>query len=387
MTQVSPEHPQPAIVPGVVKGMKGVIACESSLSFIDGAVGKLIYRGYSIEDLAHHASFEEVAYLLWYDKLPTKTELAELRARLVAEMSLPGEVVDAIRALPKTMAPIAAMRTIVSLLAGYDPDPDNIEEADNLRKAISITAKMPVISATFLRHRQGHDAVAPRADLGFTQNFLYCLNGEVPSDEAVDAVDMYLVLLADHGLNASTFAAMVTVGTNSDMYSAVTTGIGALKGPLHGGANRAAMEMLERIPSSADAKAFVDDTLANKRRIMGFGHRVYTTKDPRGTLLYEVAEKLLKATGQDDLLKTCQIIEKEMADQKGLSYNVDFYSAPVLKLTGFPTDAFVDVFAISRVVGWTAHVIEYMRDPALLRPRAQYVGPMEAKWVPIEERG
>lgn len=382
MTKISVESPSSE----VQKGLKGVVACTTSLSYIDGDAGKLIYLGYTIEDLARHATYEEVAYLLWYGKLPTAAELADLRARLVAEMPLPQDVLDAIARTPKHATPITVLRTMVSMLSSYDPRPDDNSEQENLRKAISITARMPMITAAFLRARQGLAPVAPRADLGFTANFLYCLNGTVPTPEMVRAIDMYLVLLADHGLNASTFASIVTISTNSDMFSAITSAIGTLKGPLHGGANRAAQEMIEKLSSPEEARQFITDALARKERIMGFGHRVYKTKDPRGTLLYDVAVDLLESSGEQNLLHICQAIEEEMMKQKGLDYNVDFYSAPVLDKTGFPTDAFVDVFAISRGAGWTAHVIEFMRDPALMRPRAKYVGPMAATWVPIEER-
>lgn len=372
--------------PVVEKGLKGVVISETTLSHIDGAAGTLIYRGYRIEDLADYASYEEVCHLLLEGHLPNRAELAEYTKSIAAENKLPDLVMQVIRAFPATATPIAVLRTAISALSETDPELNDDTEPANKRKAIRIIAKMPVILAAYLRLRKGLEPVEPRQDCDLSSNLLWCMNGTMPTEAMRRAVDLYLVLLAEHGMNASTFAAIVTASTRSDFYSSIVAAIGALKGPLHGGANEAAMNMLEKIRDPEHAREVVRGMLERKERVMGFGHRVYTTKDPRGTSLYKAAVKLLEESGNHNLLKICQTIEQEVFTAKGLNYNVDFYSAPVLNVLGFPTDTFVDLFAVSRSVGWSAHIIEFKRDPVLMRPRGLYVGPLDVKYVPLDER-
>jgi citrate synthase len=368
-------------------GLEGIVAAQSSISDVNGIEGKLIYAGYDIHDLARHATFEEVIYLLWGGRLPTAAELDELKAKLNAETHLPTDVIKLIRLLPKTANPMDMLRTVVSALGLYDPDSaDNSLEA-NERKAIRLTAKFPIIVTTFQRVRNGLEPVHPHPELSLAGNFLYTLNGEEPDDIATRTMDVAFVLHADHELNASTFAARVTAATMSDMYSAITSAIGTLKGPLHGGANEGVIKNLLEIGSVDAVEAWVKDAFAHKKKIMGFGHRVYRTVDPRATHLVEMSRQLGERTGETKWYEMSRKMEEVVNREKNLNANVDFYSASTYYALGIPTDLFTPIFACSRISGWTAHVLEQFRNNRLIRPRAEYVGPRGLKYVPIEERG
>jgi citrate synthase len=368
-------------------GLEGIVAAQSSISDVNGDEGKLIYAGYDIHDLAQHATFEEVIYLLWNGKLPTAVELATLKSQLNSEAGLPSEIIDLIRLLPKTANPMEMLRTVVSALGLYDPDgADNSLEA-NARKAIRLTAKFPIIVTTFQRVRNGQQPVHPHEGLSLAGNFLYTLTGEEPDEVATRTMDVAFVLHADHELNASTFAARVTAATMSDMYSAIVSAIGTLKGPLHGGANEGVINYLLEIGSVEAVEAWVKDAFAHKKKIMGFGHRVYRTVDPRATHLVEMSRQLGERTGETKWYEMSRKMEEIVTREKHLNANVDFYSASTYYALGIPTDLFTPIFACSRISGWTAHVLEQFRNNRLIRPRAEYIGPRGLKYVPIEERG
>ncbi|MFB6074133.1 MAG: citrate synthase [Haloarculaceae archaeon] len=372
------------------KGLEGVLVGESELSRIDGDAGELIYRGYAIEDLAREASYEEVLYLLWYGRLPDADELSEFSESMTAERAIDEDVREEVRKLAAADEnPMAALRTAVSSLSAYDPEGDGnpTDREAALRKGRRITAKIPTILAAFQRFRQGDEFVAPREDLGHAANFLYMLNGEEPDEVLAETFDMALVLHADHGINASTFSAMVTASTLSDVHSAITAAIGTLKGPLHGGANQDVMGMLKEIDDAAeDPLEWVEAALEEGRRIAGFGHRVYNVKDPRAKILGERSKELGEAAGSLKWYEMSTAIEEYMAEEKGLAPNVDFYSASTYYQMGIPIDIFTPIFALSRVGGWIAHVVEYTEDNRLIRPRARYVGPESAPFVPLEDR-
>jgi len=375
----------------VKKGLEGVVVAESELSFIDGDEGRLIYRGYAIEDLAQRASYEEVLYLLWHGELPTQDELDEFSAAMAAERELDEDVLDTVRKLAEADdEPMAALRTAVSMLSAYDADDSDADPTDreaNLRKGQRITAKLPTVVAAFKRIRDGDDPVEPREDLGHAENFLYMLNAEEPDEVLAETFDMALVLHADHGLNASTFSSMVTSSTLSDLHSAVTSAVGTLAGPLHGGANANVMKMLKELDESGkDAKTWVDDALDRGERIMGFGHRVYNVKDPRAKILGEKSEELGEAAGDTKWYEMSVDIEEYMQEEKGLAPNVDFYSASTYYQMGIPIDLYTPIFAMSRVGGWIGHVLEQYEDNRLIRPRAKYTGSKQEDWVPIDER-
>ena len=375
------------------KGLEGVLVTESDLSVIDGDAGELVYRGYTIEDLANGASYEEVLYLLWHGHLPDRSELESF----AAEMGSEREVDDAVLATVRSMAeadenPMAALRTAVSMLSSTDPAPEDAEptdEAVNLATGRRITAKIPTLIAAFTRIRNGEEPVAPREDLGHAANFLYMLNGEAPDDVLADVFDQALVLHADHGINASTFSAMVTASTLSDLHSAITSAIGTLKGPLHGGANQDVMEMLKDVDDAEqDPLDWVKTALDEGRRVSGFGHRVYNVKDPRAAILGERSKELGEAAGSLKWYEMSTTIENYLMEEKGLAPNVDFYSASTYYQMGIPIDIYTPIFAMSRVGGWVAHVTEYIDDNRLIRPRARYTGPdpSETAFVPLDER-
>ncbi|MFC7018583.1 MULTISPECIES: citrate synthase [Haloarcula] len=375
------------------KGLEGVLVAESDLSMIDGDVGTLVYRGYTIEDLAKGASYEEVLYLLWHGHLPDEAELADFEEAMVSERAVDDGLVATVRELAESgEKPMAALRTAVSMLSAYDPAPEDAEptdEAVNLAKGRRITAKIPTILAAFARIRNGEEPVEPRDDLGHAANFLYMLNGEEPDDVLADVFDQALVLHADHGLNASTFSAMVTASTLSDVHSSVTAAIGTLKGPLHGGANQDVMEMLKEVDDAAmDPLEWVQTALDKGRRVSGFGHRVYNVKDPRAKILGERSKELGEAAGSLKWYEMSTTIEEYLMEEKGLAPNVDFYSASTYYQMGIPIDIYTPIFAMSRVGGWVAHVLEYIEDNRLIRPRARYTGPDpdETTFVPLEER-
>ena len=373
------------------RGLEGVLVAESSLSSIDGDEGKLIYRGYTIEDLARGASYEEVLYLLWNGELPTREELDEFNEQMVSERSIDESVLETVERLAaQDPEPMAALRTAVSQLGVTDPEGFDTEPEDretNLAQGRRITAKLPTILAAFARFRDGEEPVEPREDLGHAANFLYMLNGEEPDEVAVETFDAALVLHADHGLNASTFSAMVTASTLSDVHSAITSAIGTLAGPLHGGANQNVMRMLQEVDESdKEPVNWVEDALDRGRRVPGFGHRVYNVKDPRAKILSEMSESLADEAGDMKWYDYSIAIEEYMAEQKDIAANVDFYSATTYYQMGVPIDLFTPIFAMSRVGGWTAHVLEQYEDNRIMRPRARYVGPTDQEFVPIDER-
>jgi len=369
------------------KGLQDVVANESSICFIDGARGILSYRGIDIHELAQRSTFEETAYLLWIGKLPTASELKQFSQQLAAARTLPPQVIDFLRTLPKNASPMEVLRTTVSLLSTYETDANSTTHEANLRKSFHLTSQIPMIVAYFDRIRKGKTLVEPDPSLSHAANFLWLLNGEKPSATATRALDVALILHADHELNASTFAARVIAATLSDMHSAITGAIGALKGPLHGGANEAVMRILYAIDKAGeDPVAHVRGMLDRKEKISGFGHRVYTTEDPRATHLRRMSEEL----GRDANPKWYEMsrqIELFVKDQKKLNANVDFYSASTYTTLGIDIDLFTPIFAVSRIAGWCAHVIEQHDDNRLIRPRAEYTGPpYPAPYVPIEKR-
>ena len=372
------------------KGLEGVLVAESELSFIDGDEGQLVYRGYSIDDLARDASYEEVLYLLWHGHLPDSGELSEFTDAMRTERSLDDDVVELVRTLAaQDENPMAALRTAVSALSAYDPDAgaDTQDYEANLRKGRRITAKMPTIIAAFTRARDGDDIVAPREDLGHAENFLYMLNGEEPDEVLAETFDMALVLHADHGLNASTFSSMVISSTLADLHSAIPGGIGALSGSLHGGANQDVMEaLLELDESGKEPIEWAEGKLEAGERVPGFGHRVYNVKDPRARILGEKSKALGEAAGTPRWYEYSMAIEEWMADEKGLAPNVDFYSASTYYQMGIPVDIYTPIFAMSRAGGWIAHILEQYDDNRLIRPRGRYIGPDTREFPSVDER-
>jgi len=367
------------------KGLEGVIATQSSISSIID--DQLTYVGYRIDDLAKNSSFEEVIYLLWNLKLPTESQLNEMKKELAENMDVPQGVIDHLRSYDlSTVHPMAALRSAVSILGLYDEEADIIDKEANMRKAIRLQAKMSAVVAAFARIRQGQDPVEPKADLSFAENFLYMLNGKEAEDIEVEAMNKALVLHADHELNASTFTARVCVATLSDMYSGVTAAIGALKGPLHGGANERVMKMLTEIGEEDNAIPYIKDALAKKEKIMGMGHRVYRKGDPRAKHLRKMSKELTKLTGQEKWYNMSVKIEEYIKENKGLPANVDFYSASVYHSMGIEHDLFTPIFAVSRVSGWIAHILEQYDNNRLIRPRAEYVGPKTQNYVEIDKR-
>jgi len=369
------------------RGLQDVIANESSICFIDGAKGILSYRGIDIHELADRSSFEETTYLLWNGKLPSAQELSSFTQQLAAARKLPPAVIEFLRSLPKEASPMEVLRTAVSLLSIYDPDAKSTTHGANLRKSFDLTAQIAMIIAVFDRIRKDKPVVEADPALSHAANFLWMLTGEKPTETATKALDVALILHADHELNASTFAARVIAATLSDMHSAITGAIGALKGPLHGGANEAVMHLLYSVEKSGeDPVEHVKGMLARKEKISGFGHRVYTTEDPRATHLRQMSHDL----GQDANPKwyaMSRAIELFVKDQKKLNANVDFYSASTYTTLGIDIDLFTPIFALSRIAGWCAHVIEQHDDNRLIRPRAEYTGPAyPAPYVPVDQR-
>ncbi len=368
-------------------GLEGVVALESSICFIDGQKGELVYRGYDIRTLARHVSFEEVAYLLWRDALPTRSQLEDLEARLCAERILPPMVLDILRLTPEDAAPMAAMRTCVSALAHFDGEAGDMSAEANLRKSIRLTARIPAIVAAFARLRCGKDPITPLRTGSTAFNFLYMLSGERPGPQAEKTLDTALVLHAEHSLNASTFAGRVVGSTLADVYAAASGAIGALSGPLHGGANMRVMKMLLQIDQSGESPAsYVRTRLARKERIMGFGHRVYRVIDPRATILREMMMALAKERNAEKWGKICEEIRHVMETEKGLNPNVDFYTAPMYYMLGIEVDLYTPIFAMSRITGWMAHLLEQWHENRLIRPRARYSGPRHLSVVPIGHR-
>ncbi|MDQ0245581.1 citrate synthase [Bacillus fengqiuensis] len=367
------------------KGLEGVVATTSSVSSIIDDV--LTYRGYNVDDLADHSSFEEVIYLLWHKSLPTSQQLTEFRNELTESASLPPELTAMIKKLPnENIHPMSVLITCISTLAMYDGEADDIAEEANYRKAMRLQARLSSIVAAFARIREGKEPLAPKADLSFAANFLYMLNGEVPDGVSEKAFNKALVLHADHELNASTFTARVCVATLSDMYSGVTAALGALKGPLHGGANERVMRMLAEINEVDAVEPYLQRAFENKEKIMGFGHRVYKDGDPRAKHLREMSAQLAKVTGEDKWYNMSIVVEQIVRSEKGLLPNVDFYSASVYHSLGIQHDLFTPIFAVSRVSGWIAHILEQYENNRLIRPRAEYIGLKHQTYIPVNER-
>ncbi len=370
----------------VAEGLEGIVAAESRICLVDGIEGRLIYQGYDIHDLAAHAGFEEVAYLLWHGDLPTRAQLDALQKDLIASRPLPEPVLNLLRGFPRDVLPMDALRTAVSALGIYDPDSRDNSPAANLHKSVRLTAQTATIVAAIGRCREGKDPVAPDPSLSHAANFLYMLWGRKPDETSVKTVDIALILHADHELNASTFAARVTAATLADMHSAMTSAIGTLKGPLHGGANEAVMRLLLKIGEPAKVIPAAREMLAAKQKIPGFGHRVYRTEDPRATHLRKMSEELGRRKGELKWFEMSRTLEQFMLSEKHIYANVDFYSATSYYYLGFPLELFTPVFAVSRISGWTAHVLEQLADNRIIRPRAEYVGPRNRTYVPIDRR-
>jgi citrate synthase len=381
-----------ATKPAPAKGMAGMVIADSSISFVDGEAGVLEYRGHDIRQLAEHSTFEEVAYLLWYGHLPTVEELAVMKSESRGCRPLPGAVVTILRQLPGDASPTAVMRSAISILAHYDPESEDQSAEAEHRKACRLLGEIPAVVAAFERIRNGHFPIEERADLDHAANFLWMLTGREPEPLAAKALDQYLLLLADHEFNASTFAARVTASTNSDLHSAITSAMGTLKGPLHGAAVQEAMEQFLDIGTPDNVEPWFKQARASDRRVMGIGHRVYKVRDPRAEPLMRNLELMVQATGDRQWFDIARRLE-ELARQdpyfreRNLSANVDFYSAPLLYSLGIPVDTFTCMFAMSRIVGWTAHVFEQQANNRLIRPLSNYVGPHDLPWIPIEDRG
>ncbi len=374
------------------RGLDGVYIDTSAISFIDGGKGQLVYRGYDITELADKASYEEVVYLLWNGSLPNARQLAEFRAEIAPHYAVPDTVYDLYRNLPHGHSPMHAIRTAASMLGAYDDDPDGVDLPNVRRIGLKLLAQFQTITAAYERIRRGLEPIAPRPDLSLAGNFLYALTGEVPSEAATRVMDVALVLHAEHGSNASTFVARATASTLTDVYSAITAAIGALKGPLHGGANTAVMQALEGIGDVAGVEPYVLGVLAKPGgRVMGFGHRVYKVLDPRAQVLKEVSRKLAQESGDskwfDMSLEMERVMDREMAKKgKEVKPNVDFFSASVYRMLGFPSDMYTPIFAVARISGWMAHLFEQYADNRLMRPRLAYSGTMGLEFVPLERR-
>ena len=367
-------------------GLEGVVAGESEICYIDGYAGILSYRGYNIHTLAEHATFEEVIWLLWRGSLPKQSELETLKADLFAHYPIPTEVEQFLKANLKA-TPMDVLRTAVSMLSLYDPIAKDMSPEANQLKATKLMAQTSTIVSTLGRLRTGQAVVAPDPSQSFAGNFLYCLTGKKPDKIMEHVFDVALILHADHELNASTFAARVTAATLSDIYSSVTSAIGALKGPLHGGANEDVIKLLLQVGTADKAVEKVHEMLANKVKIPGMGHRVYRTEDPRATHLRQMSEELGKSTGHEDLYLMSKRVEETVRGEKKLNANVDFYSASTYYSLGIPIDLFTPIFAVSRMSGWTAHILEQYHNNRLIRPRAEYKGnPDGMKWIPMSAR-
>jgi citrate synthase len=370
------------------EGLEDVVVSTSEICFIDGREGRLLYRGYDVDELVQHSSFEEVAYLLWHGVLPSRKELEAHTKTLgsTATRRLPPKLITMLRQVPRKTTPMEVLRTGVSALSAFDPDAaDNSREA-TIRKAVRLTAQMPTLVAAWERLRRGRAPVGPNPRLNLAANFLYMLSGKKPSDLAAKTFDVALILHADHEFNASTFAARVTAATLSDLHSSIVSGIGALKGPLHGGANEQVMRMVEQIRTSERAEAWIRKALADKARVMGFGHRVYRVEDPRAKHLRRLATELGRQAGTPHYVEILNTVARVVGEEKKIYPNVDLYSGAAYAAMGIPTDQFTPIFAMSRVVGWAAHVLEQHAHNRLIRPRAEYTGPARQTYVPPDRR-
>lgn len=368
----------------VDRGLEGVIACTTGISSIVDAT--LCYRGFTIEDLAENSTFEETVFLLWNDRLPKADELTKLKKDFGEQMALEDDLVSALKNLPTNVHPMAWLRTAVSTMGLWDADANDMSDEANHRKAIRLSAKMATLVATFCRLRDGKDLVTPKPSQSVAWNFLYMLNGTEPTADMVKVFDTCLLLHADHELNCSAFSSRVVASSLSDMHSAIVSGIGALKGPLHGGANEQVMRTLKEIGSEENIIPWLETALAEKRKIMGFGHRVYKNGDPRAKILRSMSKEMTEASAEPQWFKMSTILDEEMKERKGLLPNVDFYSASVYYSMGIPLDIFTPIFAVSRVTGWIAHILEQYSKNRIYRPRGQWDGKTNQKYVPIEER-
>lgn len=370
----------------VATGLRGVIAAASSIGDVNGEKGELIYQGVNIHDLATKSTFEEVVFLLWNGRLPKRQELDELRQNIAASYQIPAGILELIKGFPSDADPMDSLRTAVSALALTDGDKRDLSRENSIKVATRLTAQFPTIVAAIDRARNGKAFVHPEPKLNIATNFLYMLTGEMPDEFDAHALDVALILQADHELNASTFTARVVAGTLADMYSAVTAAIGALSGPLHGGANTAIMKILLEIDDVNKVEDYVKDALSKKKKIMGFGHAVYKTEDPRATHLRRFSKEMGERKGDSKWYDITAKLEEIMKREKGLLPNVDAYSASTYYMMGIPLDLYTPIFAISRISGWTAHILEQYADNKLIRPRAEYVGPRNVPYVPIDER-
>jgi 2-methylcitrate synthase len=370
----------------LIRGLEGVVAAETQLCDLDGAHGRLAYRGYDIDDLARHARFEEVAWLLWQGDLPKPAQLDSLTVALTAAREIPPDLVRVFRLMPRDTDPMRALQAAVAMLGMFDPDTTDNSHAANVRKATRLTSQLATAICAHHRVRSGKEPVPPGAGMSHAANFLYMLTGERPGQAAAKAFDASLTLYAEHELNASTFTTRCIVSTQSDMHSAVAGGVGALKGPLHGGAGEAVMRTLMEIGEVANVEAFSTKAIAEKRRLMGFGHRVYKAGDPRAAILRGMAEDACRQSGQFKWYEMAVRLHERIGGAKGLIPNVDFYSAPLFYSLGIPVDLFTPVIAAGRIAGWTANIIEQHDDNRLIRPRADYVGPKKRAWVELGKR-
>jgi citrate synthase len=369
-----------------LKGLQDIVAAETRISDIDGKTGKLWYAGYSIDDLAEHSTFEEVVFLLQNLRLPTRDELDAIREQMAVERDPTVFLRDLMPTLAEQTSPMSMLRTTVSAASAYDPDGWDQSPEANYRKAIRLTSRIPTLIAFYDRARRGEEIVPPNPNLPHAANFLYMLSGDEPTQEAADAFDVAFILYADHTMNASTFTARIVASTLSDMHSAIVAAIASLKGPLHGGANEQAMRMLEDIGEPDRAETYVRDLLARHERVMGFGHRVYRTWDPRAVILRELAQDLAQHAGDTRWFDISEVVQKVVENEKGLYPNVDFYAASLLHDLGLPTDLFTPMFAAARAAGWTAHTREQYADNRLIRPDSDYIGPRDRTWIPVDER-
>jgi len=370
----------------VATGLRGVVAASSSIGDVNGEKGELIYQGLNIHDLATKSTFEEVVFLLWNGRLPNRAELDDLKKNLALSYEIPEWVRGPIEYFPKKAEPMDTLRTAVSALAFFDEEARDLSREASIRVATRLTARFPTIVAAIDRARNGKAPIKPNPNLNIATNFLYMLKGELPNEFDAHVMDVALILQADHELNASTFTARVVAGTLADMYSAVTAALGALSGPLHGGANTAVMKMLLEIGSLDRVESFVKEALANKRKIMGWGHAVYRTDDPRATHLRQLSKEMGERKGDTKWYDMTAKVEEVMKREKGLLPNVDAYSASTYYMMGIPLDLYTPIFAISRISGWTAHILEQYANNKLIRPRAEYIGPRNVPYVPIDER-
>jgi len=369
----------------VIRGLKDVAAAETRISFVE-PMGALYYLGYNIDDLVGKVVYAEVAFLMIHKRLPNRRELDEFNTNLISEMKLPDRIVESIRSTPKSCHPMDVLRTEVSRLGECDPEDNDLSEAANLRRATRLIARVPTIVATIHRCHMDKSVPAPREDFSFAENFLYMFNGSRPDEAQTDVLHRLMILQADHGFNASTFAARVTASTNSDMYSAVTSAIGTLKGPLHGGAGEKVMEMLDDIGLEEHVEEYIQGLLGENKKIMGFGHRVYKAEDPRTKHLRGIVRNLCTRERTMTLCNKCSKIEKIVHDRKKIYPNLDFYAAVAMDALGVPKEFFTPLFASSRISGWVAHVIEQYEDAVLLRPSSKYVGEFGRTFVKIEQR-